>query len=74
VVSGEREGGDKNPVFLAYTARARDEYRSLSPTPDQLANFEAALDHMWGTARALVSYPTSATSQYCRIPWHSTRP
>jgi pimeloyl-ACP methyl ester carboxylesterase len=51
-VLGATEDGDKNPVFVAYTARVRDEYRSLSPTPDQLTDFEAVLNQMWGTLPA----------------------
>jgi pimeloyl-ACP methyl ester carboxylesterase len=48
-VSGEIDGGDKTPTFAAYMARVRDEYRTLSPTPDQFAAFEAAMNTMWGT-------------------------
>jgi pimeloyl-ACP methyl ester carboxylesterase len=48
-VSGEKDGGDKTPTFVAYMARVRDEYQTLSPTPDQFAGFEAVMNTMWGT-------------------------
>jgi len=48
-VSGEIDGGDKTATFAAYMARVRDEYRALSPTPDQFRGFEAAMNTMWGT-------------------------
>jgi pimeloyl-ACP methyl ester carboxylesterase len=50
--SGTMDGGDKNPVFAGYLARARDEYRALSPTPNQWASFEAAMNEMWSTLPA----------------------
>ena len=49
VISGEIDDGDKNPVFAAYIARTRAEHRKLSPRPQQLAGFEAAMDAMWGS-------------------------
>jgi pimeloyl-ACP methyl ester carboxylesterase len=48
-VSGEKDGGDKTPTFAAYMARVPEEYRALSPTPDQFPAFEAVMDTMWGT-------------------------
>ncbi len=54
-VSGEIDGGDKTPVFAAYLLRVREEYRALSPTPDQWASFEAAMNQMWGTLPAFTT-------------------
>jgi len=54
-VSGEIDGGDKTPVFAAYLLRVRDEYQALSPTPDQWASFEAAMNQMWGTLPAFTT-------------------
>jgi len=48
-VSGAIDGGDKTPVFAAYVTRAREEHRALSPAPDQLAGFDAAVFTMWST-------------------------
>jgi pimeloyl-ACP methyl ester carboxylesterase len=46
-VSGVKDDGANSPVFRAYLARVRDEYRRLSPTPDQWENFDAAINKMW---------------------------
>jgi pimeloyl-ACP methyl ester carboxylesterase len=51
-VSGDREGFDKSPVFAAYLKRTPDEYRELSPTPDQWGAFSAAVGKMWDTLPA----------------------
>jgi pimeloyl-ACP methyl ester carboxylesterase len=45
--SGLKEGFDKNPVFAAYMARARQEYARLSPTPDQYDAFQEQIGKMW---------------------------
>jgi pimeloyl-ACP methyl ester carboxylesterase len=45
--SGLKEGFDKNPVFAAYMARAREEYARLSPTPDQYDAFQEQIGKMW---------------------------
>jgi pimeloyl-ACP methyl ester carboxylesterase len=45
--SGLKDGFDKNPVFAAYMARARQEYPKISPTPDQYEAFEAQIGKMW---------------------------
>jgi pimeloyl-ACP methyl ester carboxylesterase len=64
--SGAIDGGDKNPVFVAYLTRAREEYRTTSPTPNQWASFEAAMNKMWSTLPAysadqlrLIKVPTT---------------
>ena len=54
-VSGDREGFDKTPVFAAYLKRAPDEYRKLSPTPDQWPQFSAAVGRMWDTLPAFTA-------------------
>jgi pimeloyl-ACP methyl ester carboxylesterase len=45
--SGLKDGFDKNPVFAAYMARARQEYARLSPTPDQYDAFQEQIGKMW---------------------------
>jgi len=45
--SGLKDGFDKNPVFAAYMARARQEYARLSPTSDQYDAFEEQIGKMW---------------------------
>jgi pimeloyl-ACP methyl ester carboxylesterase len=47
--AGVRPGVEKNPVFAAYIARAGQEYRALSPTPDGYGAFVDAISHMWAT-------------------------
>jgi pimeloyl-ACP methyl ester carboxylesterase len=51
-VSGLKDGFDKNPVFAAYLARVKDEYRSLSPTPERWDAFNANVNKMWETLPA----------------------
>ena len=45
--SGLKDGFDKNPVFAAYMARARQEYARLSPTRDQYDAFQEQIGKMW---------------------------
>ncbi len=47
--SGIIVGGDQSPVFVAYLKRARDEYKSLSRTPDQYGVFLEQIGKMWET-------------------------
>jgi pimeloyl-ACP methyl ester carboxylesterase len=54
-VSGDREGFDKTPVFAAYLRRTPDEYRKLSPTPDEWDAFSAAVGKMWDTLPAFTA-------------------
>jgi pimeloyl-ACP methyl ester carboxylesterase len=51
-VSGVNEGVEKTPVFGAYLKRTPEEYRRLSPTPDQWDSFSAAVNKMWETLPA----------------------
>lgn len=51
-VSGLKDGAEKTPVFAAYLSRTSDEYRELSPTPDQWDAFSAAVNKMWETLPA----------------------
>ena len=53
--SGGQEGFDKSPVFAAYLRRVPDEYRRLSPTPDQWDSFSAAIGKMWETQPAFTA-------------------
>jgi pimeloyl-ACP methyl ester carboxylesterase len=45
--SGLKDGFDKNPVFAAYMARARQEYALRSPTSDQYDAFQSQIGKMW---------------------------
>ncbi len=40
---------EKNPVFSAFIARAREEYERLSPTPTEYDAFLAQITKMWET-------------------------
>ena len=51
-VSGLTQGAEKTPVFGAYLARTAEEYRALSPTPQQWQRFSAAVTKMWDTLPA----------------------
>lgn len=51
-VSGLRDGTDKTPVFGAYLKRTAQEYRALSPTPQDFDGFTAAVNKMWETLPA----------------------
>jgi pimeloyl-ACP methyl ester carboxylesterase len=51
-VSGLKDGVEKDPVFGAYLARVRSEYRHLSPTPAAWGAFDAAMTTMWSTLPA----------------------
>jgi len=48
-LSGNKDDGDKNPVFVAYMRRTKDEYPKLSPTPTELNAFSEQLNKMWDT-------------------------
>jgi pimeloyl-ACP methyl ester carboxylesterase len=51
-VSGVKDGPEKTPVFGAYLARTAQEYRALSPTPQEWQQFSAAVTKMWETLPA----------------------
>ena len=51
-VSGLNEGVEKTPAFNAYLKRTHEEYKRLSPTPDQWDSFNAAVNKMWETLPA----------------------
>ena len=65
-VSGLKDDGANTPVFRAYLARVRDEYRRLSPTPGQWENFDAAINKMW------YSLPAYTADQLRSIPVPTT--
>jgi pimeloyl-ACP methyl ester carboxylesterase len=50
--SGVNDNIDKTPVFGAYLERVPEEYKKLSPTPDQWEAFSAAVNKMWETLPA----------------------
>jgi pimeloyl-ACP methyl ester carboxylesterase len=47
--SGVQPNLDKHPVFGAFIARAGEEYRQLSPTPNDYQAFLKAISTMWDT-------------------------
>jgi pimeloyl-ACP methyl ester carboxylesterase len=47
--SGVIPGVDQNPMFVRFMAKAARDYRRLSPTPDDFAGFQRAVEHMWDT-------------------------
>jgi pimeloyl-ACP methyl ester carboxylesterase len=47
--SGVVENVDKQPVFAAFIARAEEEYRQNSPTPEGWTAFLATISRMWAT-------------------------
>jgi pimeloyl-ACP methyl ester carboxylesterase len=46
---GGADNAEANPAFAAYIARTREEYETLSPTPDRYDRFAAAIGRMWAT-------------------------
>lgn len=48
-LSGVYEHAEKTPVVAAFLARAKDEYRQLSPTPNDWESFDATMNKMWDT-------------------------
>lgn len=48
-LSGVYANADKAPLVIAFEARAKKEYRQLSPTPDDWDSFLAVMGHMWST-------------------------
>lgn len=73
--SGVITGGEKRPAFVAYMRRTRDEYKRLSPTPDQYDQFVKQIGLMWQTEPSYtaaqlksISVPTTiADGQYDEI-------
>jgi len=49
VVTGLRDGFDKDPVFAAAIVEAGDDYRRVSPAPNEYDAFLGALSRMWNT-------------------------
>jgi pimeloyl-ACP methyl ester carboxylesterase len=48
-LSGLEEHAEETPVVVAFFARAKQEYRQLSPTPNDWESFEATMNKMWQT-------------------------
>lgn len=44
---GVKANVEKNPLFAAYIARAGEEYKKLSATPDDYQNFVQQISQMW---------------------------
>jgi pimeloyl-ACP methyl ester carboxylesterase len=65
-VAGFSDDFDKNPVVVAYLARTREEYRRLSPTPNDWESFNAAMNKMWTTL------PTYTAEQLHAVRVHTT--
>jgi pimeloyl-ACP methyl ester carboxylesterase len=47
--SGVYENAEKAPLVVAFEARAQEEYRQLSPTPNDWDSFHAVMNKMWLT-------------------------
>lgn len=47
--AGAYANAESSPVVVAFEARAKEEYRQLSPTPGDWNSFYAVMSHMWGT-------------------------
>jgi len=47
--SGVVDGVEKNPTFARFIARAGEEYRALSATPNDYQAFVTAISRMWAT-------------------------
>jgi pimeloyl-ACP methyl ester carboxylesterase len=48
-LSGVYEHAEEAPLVVAFLARAREEYRQLSPTPNDWESFQATMGKMWQT-------------------------
>jgi pimeloyl-ACP methyl ester carboxylesterase len=48
-LSGIDEHAEKAPLVIAFQARAKEEYRQLSPTPNDWESFLATMNNMWLT-------------------------
>jgi pimeloyl-ACP methyl ester carboxylesterase len=51
-LSGIDEHAEAAPLVAAFEARAKVEYRQLSPTPDDWESFKATMEQMWNTLPA----------------------
>jgi pimeloyl-ACP methyl ester carboxylesterase len=47
--SGVKDDVDASPIFARYEQQAASEYTSLSPTPGDFVDFQAAIEQMWAT-------------------------
>jgi len=54
----------KSPVFNAFIARAQEEYKKLSPTPDGYKEFHAQITKMWDTQPAI----TAEQLEHIKLP------
>jgi pimeloyl-ACP methyl ester carboxylesterase len=51
-ISGLKDDFANSPVFTAYLQRVPEEYKRLSPTPNDWQGFNAAINEMWKTLPA----------------------
>jgi pimeloyl-ACP methyl ester carboxylesterase len=49
IVTGMKDHFDKDPVFGAAIVEAGENYKRVSPTPNEYDAFVAAISHMWNT-------------------------
>jgi pimeloyl-ACP methyl ester carboxylesterase len=47
--SGVKDDTETNPTFARFERQAADDYAELSPTPNDYADFQAAIEQMWAT-------------------------
>jgi pimeloyl-ACP methyl ester carboxylesterase len=62
--AGVYKDATKAPVVIAFEARAKKEYRELSPTPDGWNSFQAVMGRMWATEPDF----TTAQLRSIRVP------
>lgn len=63
-ISGLKDSFDKSPVFAAYLKRVPQEYKKLSPTPNEWDSFNSAVNKMWETLPAF----TAAQLRTFKVP------
>jgi len=49
IVTGVKDNFDKDPVFGAAVVEAGEDYKRVSPTPNEYHAFLAAISQMWNT-------------------------
>ena len=47
--SGVKDDIETNPTFARFERQAADDYAQLSPTPNDYADFQAAIEQMWAS-------------------------
>jgi pimeloyl-ACP methyl ester carboxylesterase len=64
--SGVKDDTESNPTFARFERQAADDYAQLSATPNDYADFQAAIEQMWAsepnyTAHDLAAITTPVT-------------